>query len=503
MRKSQKQALIIGAGPAGLTAAWELLQHTDIHPIVVEQQDYVGGLSATIEHRGNAMDIGGHRFFSKSPWVMQWWQNMMPLQTAAAPASPEALLKRQRRSRILYLGQLFNYPLSLSLNTLRQLGIQRLLRVAVSYLGAQLHPIKPERSLEDFFINRFGRELYRTFFKSYTEKVWGVPCQEIDPSWGPQRVKGVSVRSLLANALVSPFRSRAIEQNSTETSLIEQFIYPARGPGQMWQRVADRAVEGGAQLRLQHRVVAIETDGNKVCAATLAHGPDGQSQRIEIDFVISTMPVKTLIASLSPPPPSAVTAVAEGLRYRDMLVVGVLIDPTSLPTQGKQSRLQGMEDNWLYIQEPHVQVGRIQLFHNWSPYLVAQSGMLWLGMEYFCQQGDALWALEDSQLALLATAELEKLGLATESAITDHHVLRVPYAYPAYFGSYGSFDRIRSYTDRIDNLYLIGRNGTHRYNNQDHSMITAREAVRLIRRGLGDRSSIWAVNSEEDYHEEH
>jgi protoporphyrinogen oxidase len=523
---SRKTAIIIGAGPAGLTAALELLRRTDIHPIVLEASEVLGGISQTITYKGNRMDIGGHRFFSKSDRVMSWWQEILPLQRTdeakrtvaityhrqqrqvvqpGAGPDPEVtervMLIRRRLSRIYFLRKFFDYPVTLNLTTIRNLGLARMTRIGVSYIRAQLQPIRPERSLEDFMINRFGRELYHTFFQYYTEKVWGAPCREIDPSWGAQRIKGLSVTKVLTNAIMRPFRRRSTSQKDVETSLIEQFLYPKLGPGQMWEEVAAHIRQGGGEVRCGHRVTAVAHSGTRVTGVTVVDEETGEQSELAADYVFSTMPVKELIAGMGPDVPGDVRAIAAGLRYRDFITVGVLLTRLALP--GGQGPTNLVPDTWIYIQERDVQIGRLQIFNNWSPYLVADpERTVWLGLEYFCNEGDDLWQMSDDAFLAFAVDELARIDIIDPADVLDGTVRRVRKAYPAYFGTYDQFERIRQYTDTFPNLYLLGRNGMHRYNNADHSMLTAMTAVDNIVSGREDKANIWAVNTETEYHEE-
>jgi protoporphyrinogen oxidase len=529
---SGRSAVIIGAGPAGLTAAVELLRRSDIRPIVLEASQDVGGISRTLEFKGNRMDIGGHRFFSKSDRVMEWWLAMMPLETTAdageallryqnrerrlalaGAADPRTtdrvMLLRKRVSRILYAGKLFDYPLTLSADTLLKLGLARTARIGASYLAAMLKPIRPEKSLEDFFINRFGRVLYGQFFKEYTEKVWGVPCTEISPEWGAQRIKGLSIRKVLAHALKS-LRPRGlgprqadIGQKGTETSLIERFLYPKLGPGQMWRLAKEEVEQRGGEVRFGQRVVRLQREGERIAAVELRDLASGRKERLTGDWFVSTMPVQDLAAGLEPTPPAEIARIAQGLRYRDFITVGVLVDRLELGGGATGRDLaERVPDNWIYIQEPGVKIGRLQIFNNWSPYMVADPALVWLGLEYFCHEGDELWAADDAQLIDLAGRELEKLGIARRAAIRDATVQRVAKTYPAYFGSYGDFPQLRAYLDGIENLFLVGRNGMHRYNNQDHSMLAAMTVVDNILAGRTDKTNVWDVNTEQEYHEE-
>ena len=525
---TEQIAIIIGAGPAGLTAALELIERTDYKPVVIEADDVVGGIARTVEHEGNRIDLGGHRFFSKSDRVMAWWQRMLPLQRAPDDESgieityqnkrqwidlpsdgpdpdveDEVMLVRSRVSEILFMGQLFDYPLSLSLSTLRKLGWNATARILASYLKAHLFPHRPERSLEDFFINRFGWELYATFFKSYTEKVWGVACTDIPAEWGAQRVKGLSLWGVILHAL-SRMRNatRSIAQKETETSLIEQFLYPKFGPGQMWECVARKVTAAGGEIRFGTRAVSFHHRDGRIDSVSVRR-PDGSTENLSSDLVFSSMPVCDLIAGFEPSAPAPVCDVARDLVYRDFITVGLLLRRITAGGGGTGRDLSRiLPSNWIYVQEPHVQVGRLQFFNNWSPYMVADPDTVWIGLEYFCNEGDELWIQDDAALSALAAAELNAIGIASPDDVLTSVVIRMPKTYPAYFGSYGEFDRIREYVDGFDNLFLIGRNGMHRYNNQDHSMLAAMVAVDNIASGSMAKENVWAVNTETEYHEE-
>ena len=512
--------IIIGAGPAGLTAALELVRDGRMQPLVLEASHDVGGISRTVEYKGNRMDIGGHRFFSKSDWVMNWWREILPIEAGdavveiayqgqsrivgAGGTAPSGgglvMLVRDRLSRIYFLRKYFDYPIKLNVTTLGNLGPLRLLRIGVSYMWAMLFPRRAERSLEDFLVNRFGGELYRTFFKDYTEKVWGVPCDRISAEWGAQRIKGLSIVEALRHALRQRFG--AASGQSTKTSLIEHFLYPRLGPGQLWQEVARRVTAGGGEIRFGQQVTGLRHEGGRV-VSILTKDAAGHMVEVPGKHVISTMPVKDLVAGLQPPAPVDVREVAAALPYRDFITVGLLVSRMRANPQALSSRTDNMPpDNWIYVQERDVRIGRLQVFNNWSPDLVADEGRIWLGLEYFCQEGDDLWQRDDQAMIDFAADELAKIGMIDRADVLDGTVIRVPKTYPAYFGAYEDFPRVRTWLDGIENLWLVGRNGMHRYNNQDHSMLTAKLAVEAILDGKVDKAAIWAVNIDDDYHEE-
>jgi len=501
-KEGEKIAIIIGAGPAGLTAAYELLHHSDVKPIIMEMSDQVGGLSRTVDYKGNKMDIGGHRFFSKSEKVMEWWQNILPIQGAIPNPNgrDKVMLIRNRLSRIYFLRKFFDYPVSIGIRTLLNLGLFRTIRIVVSYIRARLFPIRKENSLEDFYINRFGRKLYKVFFKDYTHKVWGIPCDQIPPEWGAQRVKGLSVRKVVLHAIKGVFANEStIEQRNTETSLIEKFLYPKFGPGQMWEEVADIVEKKGGRIIRNRRVVEVRLTENHVSWVKVANTATNDLEEFKADYFLSTMPVKDLIHAMGSIVPDSVQKVAANLVYRDFITLGLLLDKLDVKGDGSNGLIG---DNWIYIQDKEVKLGRIQIFNNWSPYLVKDASKVWLGLEYFCNEGDEMWSLSDEAFMELAIAELEKIGFAHASDVLDHHLIRVPKTYPSYFGAYNQFSVVRSFTDGIKNLFLIGRNGMHKYNNQDHSMLTAMEAVRNIIDGVCTKDNIWSVNTEQTYHEE-
>ncbi len=519
MASSNQTAIIIGAGPAGLTAALEFCRRSSICPIVLEASDRIGGISCTLVHNGNRIDIGGHRFFSKSDRVMEWWTSLLPIagdgdefsiryqnqqrtvkRSEAAQHDPDLqMLVRPRKSRIYFLRSFFDYPLSLSPATLGKLGVARTLRIGFSYVKARLKPRKPERTLEDFLINRFGRELYLTFFKSYTEKVWGVPCEEIPAAWGAQRIRGLSLRKAVAHYLRKTFRKgkQDIAQKGTETSLIEHFLYPKYGPGQLWEHVACLVKQAGGEVRTGWRVTGIHVEGSRI-ASIEAQSASGEAVTLKGDFFFSTMPVRELLRVLDTPAPPEIQAISDGLAYRDFITVGLLVDKL-LVTEPDGSTLK---DTWIYIQEPDVLVGRLQIFNNWSPYMVADPTKVWIGLEYFCYDSDPLWNKPDQEIAQFAIEEVAKIGLLRSEDVRDSVVFRVPKTYPAYFGTYERFPEIIRYMDQFENLFLVGRNGMHKYNNQDHSMLTAMVSVDNILAGNLDKSNLWEINTEQEYHED-
>jgi protoporphyrinogen oxidase len=563
-----KRAIIIGAGPAGLTAGLELLRRSDIQPVILEASEEIGGISRTIKYKGNRMDIGGHRFFSKSDRVMQWWIDLMPPEGAdpgepvasqeisyqgktrvvtvpahlqeepvlrgtgpivhgaglgendeeseddetvaaevvvpAAPSNPDlVMLIRPRKSRIYYLRKFFDYPITLTGTTLKNLGLVRTFRVGTSYMKSRVTQIKPEKSLEDFLINRFGRQLYLTFFKSYTEKVWGTPCNEISAEWGAQRIKGLSLTTAVKHFMKKAFGKKAkaadgdLAQKGTDTSLIERFMYPKFGPGQLWEHVAELIREKGGEIHMAWKVDRIHCEGERVVSIDAVNG-SGARRTFAGDYFFSTMPMRELVEAIDAPVPENVREVSAGLQYRDFITVGLLADRLKV----KEPDGGLLKDTWIYVQEPDVILGRLQIFNNWSPYLVADPTKVWIGLEYFCYDTDDLWKMPDEELKNFAIAEVAKIGILNAEDVSDGHVVRVPKTYPAYFGTYDRFDELREFTDGFENLFLVGRNGMHKYNNQDHSMLTAMTAVDGIVAGHVDKAALWGINTEQEYHEE-
>lgn len=518
-----KTAVIIGAGPAGLTAAYELLKRTDIKPIVIESDKQAGGLSKTINYKGNRIDIGGHRFFSKSKKVIAWWLQFLPLypdfkdenirlryqnkdteyksgQNNFAD-SDKVMLVRKRKSRIFYQKKFFDYPLRLNGKTIRNLGLQKTMRIGASYLYAKFFPARKEETLEQFFKNRFGNELYQTFFKDYTEKVWGVSCSKIPAAWGQQRVRNLNIGKMIGHAIRSVFiPDKSIHQKETNTSLIEQFLYPKYGPGQLWEAVADEITKLGGTILYNTSVTGLTGNGtDNINSVQLKNNLTGEIMNIDADYVFSSMPVKHLAQNLTNMQvPANVSKTASALEYRDFLIAGILA--TDLAIKNKDN--SAITDNWIYIQDKNVKAGRLQLFHNWSPGMICDSRLAWIGVEYFCNENDPLWKSDDQDLINTVITEMETIGILKKDFVKDTVVIRVKKAYPSYYGAYKNFEIVRNYFDTIKNLFLIGRNGMHRYNNSDHSMLTAIAAVEAIIAGNTDKSTIWDINTEEEYHEE-
>ena len=511
-----KHIVIIGAGPAGLTAAIELLKRG--HTVtVLEASDRIGGISQTVRYHGNRMDIGGHRFFSKDERVNEWWAQLMPLQGAPAwddrllcaekdfaPAGPDpeqtdrVMLVRDRVSRIYFNRHFFDYPISMKWSTIRGMGFFTTLRAGFSYLASCVHKL-PETSLENFYINRFGRELYSMFFESYTEKVWGRHPSKISADWGAQRVKGLSVRAILKDI----FRKLLGTQGEVETSLIERFYYPKLGPGQLWELAAEEVRRLGGEIRMNCPVTALETEAGRVVAIRYIEA--GEEQRLAADDVFSSMPVRELIRGLTGAEiPEDVRTAADTLPYRDFVTVGLLVKDLLIHNDTRRRTIRDrVPDCWIYVQDRDVKLGRVQIFNNWSPYMVAYpEGTVWIGLEYFCDEGDDLWRMTDEELIDLGKREIERIGIARAADVLDAHAERVKKAYPAYFDGYAQMDRIVGFLNGFENLYCIGRNGQHRYNNMDHSMATAFAAVDILEQGGGDKTALWRVNTEQSYHEQ-
>ncbi len=519
-----KNVVIIGAGPAGLTAAYTLLnESSEYHPIIVEASEFIGGISRTARYKGNRIDIGGHRFFSKDKEIMKLWMDILPLQGSPSKddivlgrththsddpsVDPEKIddvfLARTRVSRIYFRRRFFDYPISLKPQTFINMGFVNTVKAGFGYLGSVFHKL-PETSLENFYINRFGKPLYQMFFEDYTEKLWGVHPSNIAADWGAQRVKGLSVWKVITSALSKPFRKK---DSKVETSLIEEFYYPKYGPGQLWERMADICTEKGAELKMQHEVVKVTSDSGRVTSVTVRNtdkaSPDfGKEEVISCDYLISSMAIKDLMEAI-PETPQDIYEIAVQLPYRDFITVGLLLDKLEIKNKTKMKTINdNVPDCWIYIQERNVKLGRLQIFNNWSPYMVDDMNKhIWVGLEYFCNEGDEMWNTPPEEFIQFAAEELEKIGVIKRECIVDSFTTKVKKAYPAYFGTYAQFDKVKDYLNSYENMFCVGRNGQHRYNNMDHSMLTAINAARSIISGSMDKDSVWNVNTEKEYHE--
>lgn len=516
--KDLKKAVIIGAGPAGLTAAYELItKGEDVEVVVLEESNVFGGISKTVNYKGNRMDMGGHRFFSKIPEVNAWWANMLPEQGSPSyddlkldrsvplasegpdpEKADEVMLIRHRVSRILFDSKFYDYPISLKPETFKNMGFLNTMKVGFSYLGAMIHKL-PEDNLENFYINRFGRKLYSMFFEYYTENLWGRHPREIDASWGAQRVKGLSIVAVIKDVFGKIFKGG---NRKVETSLIEEFKYPKLGPGQLWDVTAGKVQELGGTILTGAKVTGVVKDGDRLTA--VLYEQDGQQCRMDADYVISSMPVKDLVGGMNDVP-ADIARIAAGLPYRDYMTLGVLVKKLNLKNKTQLKTIGNIvPDCWVYVQDRNVKMGRFQIYNNWSPYMVSDiENTVWIGLEYFVNEGDSFWTMEEADFAKFGVEEMVKLGLIQSSDdVLDTHMERVKKAYPAYFDTYDEMDKVIDYLSAVENLYCVGRNGQHRYNNIDHSMVTSFEAVKCILTGKTDKSAVWNVNTEAEYHEE-
>lgn len=510
-----KKVIIIGAGPAGITAGLELLRKGagEYDVIILEESDMIGGISRTVNAFGNRMDIGGHRFFSKSPAVNAWWQSILSMQ--GAPSFDDELLGRESRvetggpnpketdsvmlwrhrvSRIYYRNKFFDYPISMKMQTILNLGFFRTAEAGFSYLWSAVFK-KEESSLENFYINRFGKKLYSMFFEDYTEKLWGRHPREISADWGAQRVKGLSVKEVLKNML-----SR---DKSRETSLIESFKYPKLGPGELWEKAAEQFEALGGKIIKNAKVTGLCVADNQIASVTAEI--ENENMVFAGDIFISSMPIQDLISAVSGiDVPEKVQRVAAGLPYRDFVTVGLLVDRILLKNKTDMKTIRDIvPDCWIYVQDKGVKLGRIQIFNNWSPYMVADvENTVWLGLEFFCTEGDAFWNMPEEACIAFAADELVKIGVIDRGAVLRGRRERVKKAYPAYFDTYDELPCVIKFLNAFGNLYCVGRNGQHRYNNMDHSMMTAFETVENILSGIKDKSNIWRVNTENEFHEE-
>lgn len=510
--------IIIGAGPAGLTAAYELLtKGKNIKVTVLEETNEFGGISKTVNHNGNRMDMGGHRFFSKVPEVNDWWEKMLPMQgkasfddkilgrevaIAAHGPNPETedyvMLKRRRVSRIFFDGKFYDYPISLKPETFKNMGLVKTFQVGCSYLGAVIKKL-PEDNLENFYINRFGRKLYSMFFEYYTENLWGRHPREIDASWGAQRVKGMSIIAILKDVFGKIFKK---DNRQVETSLIEEFKYPKLGPGELWEVTAEKIIRLGGTILLHSKVVGLRKDENNKITSVLYEDETG-THSLQGDVFISSMPVKDLIAGMNDVPEEP-AKIAAGLPYRDYMTLGVLVPRLKIKNLTNLKTLGNIvPDCWIYIQDRSVKLGRVQIYNNWSPYMVKDAEhTVWVGLEYFVNEGDTFWNMSEKEFAAIGVKEMVRIGLIeNENEVLDFHMEKVKKAYPAYFDTYQQMDKLINYLNTIENLYCVGRNGQHRYNNIDHSMCTSFEAVKNILEGITVKDNIWNINTEKEYHE--
>lgn len=511
-----KKIVIIGGGPAGLTAAYELLKNNGgsaFDVTVLEESETLGGISRTVRYGGNRMDIGGHRFFSKDDRIMNWWSDLMPVQgmpsfddkklgrskpLVPGGSDPEkednVMLIRDRLSRIYYKKAFFDYPVKMNWNTIKNMGFLTTMEAGFSYLYSCLHKL-PETNLENFYINRFGKVLYSMFFEGYTEKLWGRHPREISAEWGAQRVKGLSILAILKDMASKLLGTKS--NDNAETSLIEQYWYPKYGPGQLWELVGSKVEEMGGSIRYGCAVSDIKTENGKITSVTCANG-----ETFDGDVFISSMPIKDLVNGMEAP--EDITRIADGLPYRDFVTVGLLVNRLELKNETGISTLGNIvPDCWIYVQDKGVKLGRIQIFNNWSPYMVKDpENTVWIGLEYFCNEGDDFWCMDEKECAKLAMKELRKMGVIGKRSVIDYHLERVKKAYPAYFDTYSEFSTVKDYLDGFENLWCVGRNGQHRYNNMDHSMLTAINAAEAIKNGVSDKETVWNVNTEKEYHEQ-
>ncbi len=513
----KRNVIIIGAGPAGLTAAYELLKNKDenveYEVVVLEESNEIGGISKTIVYKNNRMDIGGHRFFSKNQQIMELWEEIMPIQgensmddkilgrekaLKEGGPNPEqednVMLIRDRVSRIYYLKKFFDYPISLKLQTFKNMGFKRTIKAGFSYLKTIFYKRK-EKSLEDFYVNRFGKYLYEMFFEKYTEKLWGRHPSQISADWGAQRVKGLSIAKVIKNALAHG------KEKNKETSLIEQFWYPKYGPGQLWELLAQKIQDMGAHINKNSKVTKIKVDNNLV--KSVVYEENGIEKEIQADICISTMPLKDLVLGLQTDVPEKIKEIANGLPYRDFITIGLKLKKINLKNETNIKTLGNIvPDCWIYMQEAEVKMCRIQIFNNWSPYLVEKpEENIWIGLEYVCSENDDIWKMSNEEFKEFAVNELKTIGIIDENEVIDYHIEKVKKTYPAYFDTYTKIDELIQYVNNYSNLYCIGRNGQHRYNNMDHSMLTAIEAVNNIKNGIIEKENIWEVNTEKEYHE--
>ena len=504
---TKKTILILGAGPAGLTAAYELASKSDKFKIIVlDKNNCVGGMCRSLKYKNNYMDIGGHRYFTKFNKIKKWWLNILPLQTAPAKddillsrnldllsnnnADPEkidkVMLKRFRYTRIFYLNKFFDYPVKLNFTTFKGLGLTRMGKIFFSYVHAKIFPIKPEKTAEDFLTNSFGKELYSTFFKNYTEKLWGIQCDKISAEWGKERIRGIKFWETVLSFLRSLFPRK--------DTFPDDFLYPKLGPGQIWEEVAKSITEMGVEIRLNSTIGKIITNKSKIIKIETTE--NGKKRTIDADYVISSLAIQDLINMMNDVP-KTVQETAEGLVYRNFRSAAILLKKLKLKNKTSIKSINNLlPDTWIYIQENNVKMGRMQIFNNWSPYLPENSDNVWIAFEYFCSDSDDIWLLSDKEFEKLAIDEGVKIGIIDTADVLDATSAKIEKAYPAYFGSYNNFDTIKEYSDSIKNLYLIGRNGMHKYINIDHAMLSGMEAAKNILQNLPNKANIWNTDTD-------
>lgn len=514
----KKTVVIVGAGPAGLSAGYEILKNSDEYDVIIlEKSGNIGGISRTVCHNGNRMDIGGHRFFSKDENIVNWWLDILPMQNKQSlddillnqekeldksGADPEkedrVMLKRNRVSRIFYKQKFFDYPIKMKFQTIKNLGIKTTLLAGFSYLYSTINK-KEETTLENFYINRFGKKLYSMFFENYTQKLWGRHPREISADWGKQRVKGLSIFGIIKDIF---FKLFPFFNHKVETSLIEEFMYPKFGPGQLWETVAQKITQMGGQILFNSKATKFNFEDNKI-KSLVYQNQNNEEITTPVDYVISSMPIADLVEGINSVPLN-IKEIAQNLPYRDFVTVGVLVENINLKNETKiKTYNKRIPDCWIYVQDDTVKLGRIQFFNNWSPYLVKDyQNTVWIGLEYFCKENDDFWNMTEDEISDFAAKELIRMKIInSKEEILDFHRERVEKAYPAYFDSYKNIDEVINYLNSIENLFCIGRNGQHRYNNMDHSMMSGFLAAKAILSGQTDKSEIWSVNTEEEYHE--
>lgn len=488
--QKNKKILIIGAGPAGLATAFKLSKKQDIEVTIWEKSDRVGGLSKTLEHLGNLFDLGPHRFFTKNKEVNEFWKSILP--------QPDMLTKN-RFTRMFFNNNFFNYPLKLDYQNINKLGFKKGVFIFISYLQAKINPRRPEITLEDFYINRFGKRLYKMFFSGYTEKVWGIPCRNIPKEWGKQRVKDLSLIKMIMDFFAKIAGSKKKEK---QASLISQFSYPKYGAGFFYQTLADKLIKNGVKIELNMELKGLNHEHEKNNSAS-GQNKDNQEIKIDnLDYVVSTMPIDGLIKSLNPAAPNEIRNISDKLPYRSSIIIAILYkelkikNDTDLITEANI-----IPDNWIYVQDSSVKLGRISLFNNFSDFMLKDKNLPWMSLEFFCNQGDEFWKKADDELIEIGKNELKKIGLADPENFLTAKVVKVEKSYPAYFGAYAEFPKVKDYLDSFKNLLPCGRNGQHKYNNMDHSIACGFAAADIIINDKKDKTALWSVNTDNEYNE--